>query len=118
MGGRYVPSLLAAIGDVIEQHMLHIGFLIREEGDVDASSKRQPIAAIQRIGREAGAEVVMRAKVRPSPLHAFAPNAESGRYGISKAAGRARIAIIRAAAEVRPLTLSKPLSFASELLFP
>ncbi|HEY8129828.1 MAG TPA: adenosylcobalamin-dependent ribonucleoside-diphosphate reductase [Hyphomicrobium sp.] len=56
MGGRYVPSLLAAIGDVIEQHMLHIGFLIREEGDVDASSKRQPIAAIQRIGREAGAD--------------------------------------------------------------
>jgi hypothetical protein len=62
--------------------------------------------------------MVMRAKFRPSPPHAFAPNAESGRYGISKAAGRARIAIIRAAAEVRPLTLSKPFSFASELLFP
>ncbi|HXQ47401.1 MAG TPA: adenosylcobalamin-dependent ribonucleoside-diphosphate reductase, partial [Caulobacteraceae bacterium] len=27
MGGRYVPSLLAAIGDVIEQHMVDIGFL-------------------------------------------------------------------------------------------
>lgn len=27
MGGRYVPSLLAAIGDVIESHMIHIGFL-------------------------------------------------------------------------------------------
>ena len=27
MGGRYVPSLLAAIGDVIEQHMVEIGFL-------------------------------------------------------------------------------------------
>jgi ribonucleoside-diphosphate reductase alpha chain len=27
MGGRYVPSLLAAIGDVIEQHMIDIGFL-------------------------------------------------------------------------------------------
>ncbi|MGB0672080.1 MAG: hypothetical protein ACPGNT_11330, partial [Rhodospirillales bacterium] len=27
MGGRYVPSLLAAIGDVIEKHMLTIGFL-------------------------------------------------------------------------------------------
>ena len=25
MGGRYVPSLLAAIGDVIEQHMVAIG---------------------------------------------------------------------------------------------
>jgi ribonucleoside-diphosphate reductase alpha chain len=56
MGGRYVPSLLAAIGDIIEQHMLHIGFLIREESDADANSERQPIAAIQRIGREAGAD--------------------------------------------------------------
>ena len=27
MDGRYVPSLLAAIGDVIEQHMVQIGFL-------------------------------------------------------------------------------------------
>ena len=27
MGGKYVPSLLAAIGDVIEQHMVAIGFL-------------------------------------------------------------------------------------------
>ncbi len=27
IGGRYVPSLLAAIGEVIEQHMIGIGFL-------------------------------------------------------------------------------------------
>lgn len=27
VGGRYVPSLLAAIGDVIERHMIDIGFL-------------------------------------------------------------------------------------------
>ena len=27
MGGKYVPSLLAAIGDVIERHMVEIGFL-------------------------------------------------------------------------------------------
>jgi ribonucleoside-diphosphate reductase alpha chain len=27
IGGRYVPSLLAAIGDVIETHMRRIGFL-------------------------------------------------------------------------------------------
>ena len=30
MNGRYVPSLLAAIGDIIEQHMVEIGFLARE----------------------------------------------------------------------------------------
>lgn len=39
MGGRYVPSLLAAIGDVIERHMIDIGFLpgakaAREEPDL------------------------------------------------------------------------------------
>ena len=28
MGGRYVPSLLAAIGDVIEEHMIRIGFMV------------------------------------------------------------------------------------------
>jgi ribonucleoside-diphosphate reductase alpha chain len=27
MNGKYVPSLLAAIGDVIERHMIEIGFL-------------------------------------------------------------------------------------------
>jgi len=27
MSGRYVPSLLAAIGEVIERHMIEIGFL-------------------------------------------------------------------------------------------
>ena len=29
MGGRYVPSLLAAIGEVIERHMIDVGFLPR-----------------------------------------------------------------------------------------
>ncbi len=39
MGGRYVPSLLAAIGDVIENHMIDIGFLAspkeKREGRLD-----------------------------------------------------------------------------------
>jgi ribonucleoside-diphosphate reductase alpha chain len=29
MGGRYVPSLLAAIGEVIERHMVETGFMGR-----------------------------------------------------------------------------------------
>ena len=33
MGGRYVPSLLAAIGQVIETHMLRTGFLVPERQD-------------------------------------------------------------------------------------
>ncbi len=32
MKGRYVPSLLAAIGEVIEQHMIDTGFITREDG--------------------------------------------------------------------------------------
>jgi ribonucleoside-diphosphate reductase alpha chain len=39
MEGRYVPSLLAAIGDVIEHHMIEIGFLPnpkeRREGHIE-----------------------------------------------------------------------------------
>jgi ribonucleoside-diphosphate reductase alpha chain len=31
MGGKYVPSLLAAIGDVIEHHMIDIGFMPSRE---------------------------------------------------------------------------------------
>ena len=31
MERRYIPSLLAAIGEVIEKHMIEIGFLPKEE---------------------------------------------------------------------------------------
>jgi ribonucleoside-diphosphate reductase alpha chain len=51
MGGRYVPSLLAAIGDVIEQHMLHIGFLTREDAEGgEGKPARLPLAAVERLG--------------------------------------------------------------------
>jgi len=39
MGGKYVPSLLAAIGDVIERHMVDIGFL-PPRGDREAASRQ------------------------------------------------------------------------------
>lgn len=35
IGGRYVPSLLAAIGEVIETHMRRIGFLGPQESEAD-----------------------------------------------------------------------------------
>ena len=41
MAGRYVPSLLAAIGGVIETHMLRIGFLQQPRED----ELRIPVAA-------------------------------------------------------------------------
>ncbi|MGH7092536.1 MAG: adenosylcobalamin-dependent ribonucleoside-diphosphate reductase, partial [Stellaceae bacterium] len=38
MGGKYVPSLLAAIGEVIEQHMIEIGFLPPKHGHAEAGT--------------------------------------------------------------------------------
>ncbi len=32
--GRYIPSLVAAIGDVLERHMIETGFLVRPDGIV------------------------------------------------------------------------------------
>jgi ribonucleoside-diphosphate reductase alpha chain len=43
MGGRYVPSLLAAIGDVIERHMVDIGFLQPSGPEIDANIERKVV---------------------------------------------------------------------------
>ena len=49
MEGRYVPSILAAIGAVIEAHMVRIGFLTVEEqprlGGNSGSADDAPVAA-------------------------------------------------------------------------
>ena len=52
MGGRYVPSLLAAIGEVIERHMIEIGFLKRP-GDLSETSSEKA-AKIVSLGRDSG----------------------------------------------------------------
>ncbi len=47
MGGRYVPSLLAAIGDVIEQHMIAIGFMPdpgRERREMVSALEKKAVA--------------------------------------------------------------------------
>ncbi len=46
MGGRYVPSLLAAIGGVIERHMIAVGFL-KSPGTLNED---QPQAQVMRLG--------------------------------------------------------------------
>jgi ribonucleoside-diphosphate reductase alpha chain len=43
MGGRYVPSLLAAIGEVIEQHLVAIGFMQKPE--VPGAAKKLELVA-------------------------------------------------------------------------
>jgi ribonucleoside-diphosphate reductase alpha chain len=54
MGGRYVPSLLAAIGQVIETHMIRTGFLVPEaqngRQDGGAEPQRKVLASGQ-LGR-------------------------------------------------------------------
>jgi len=41
MGGRYVPSLLAALGDVVEQHMVEIGFIQPRTAPAPVEALRQ-----------------------------------------------------------------------------
>ena len=55
MGGRYVPSLLAAIGDVIERHMIATGFITSEDPGVVqfASSASGKLASCPRCGERA-----------------------------------------------------------------
>ncbi len=43
MEGKYVPSLLAAIGDVIERHMIEIGFLPSRRRDGEAMRSAQVV---------------------------------------------------------------------------
>ena len=47
MGGRYVPSLLAAIGEVIERHLVAIGFMSPREGPLAGEEIRAVAAAAE-----------------------------------------------------------------------
>jgi ribonucleoside-diphosphate reductase alpha chain len=49
MGGRYVPSLLAAIGDIIERHLIGIGFLPEPEA-TDAAAGPRAVASLGHSG--------------------------------------------------------------------
>jgi len=49
MSGRYVPSLLAAIGEVIERHLVAIGFLAKAEPD-DSDANRAAAAGAKAEG--------------------------------------------------------------------
>ena len=57
LGGKYKPSLLAAIGEIIERHMIDIGFLPAPQGsDARAEAERQAQVAgldLERRGRSA-----------------------------------------------------------------
>ena len=51
MGGRYVPSLLAAIGDVIERHMIDIGFMPERHDTRHEIAERRQVVNLPDSGR-------------------------------------------------------------------
>ena len=59
MGGRYVPSLLAAIGEVIERHMIEIGFHGHARGRRLPALPRCRVKARRRISAPAAARPVL-----------------------------------------------------------
>jgi len=58
MNGRYVPSLLAAIGDVIARHMTDIGFMPVVPAKVEDSGK---VVALKKDGKDGGRDRRFRA---------------------------------------------------------
>ena len=64
MGGRYVPSLLAAIGEVIERHMIDIGFM-----GAPGRLREDPYAAGPLVA-VAGAAAEPRPDITPMPANA------------------------------------------------
>jgi ribonucleoside-diphosphate reductase alpha chain len=52
MEGRYVPSLLAAIGDVIEQHMVEIGFMPNPKEKREGHLERQVVNLAEARGHD------------------------------------------------------------------
>ena len=100
MSGRYVPSLLAAIGEVIERHMIGIGFLPehKSHGDNLKESARQRVNAPP-VG---GTDLTTAPPVRLRS----ARNAASPACFVRKAATSAPIAAIQSARR-HPLMNSK-----------
>lgn len=56
MAGRYVPSLLAAIGDVIEQHMIRTGFMVPHASSQEIAVNPEKRATAHNVidGRQSG----------------------------------------------------------------
>jgi ribonucleoside-diphosphate reductase alpha chain len=60
MGQKYVPSLLAAIGEVIETHMIDIGFLPAKQEKVQTIVEAKAVMGAGESGARGGGHVAMR----------------------------------------------------------
>jgi ribonucleoside-diphosphate reductase alpha chain len=67
MDGRYVPSLLAAIGGIIEQHMIATGFLGQDAGGELRSAGGRPVIALEGIASSPGQQGRSRPAGRTCP---------------------------------------------------
>jgi ribonucleoside-diphosphate reductase alpha chain len=65
MSGRYVPSLLAAIGGVIETHMMRTGFLQPDAAAAQAGGSERMALLEAAGGAAAGARPLARPRVCP-----------------------------------------------------
>ena len=59
-GGRYVPSLMAAIGEVIEKHMIAIGFIAPRDATAGAARNAAPWRWRRKARRRASARAAAR----------------------------------------------------------
>ena len=68
MGGRYVPSLIAAIGEVIEGHMIRIGFLpasAAQEATTEPTERVAVFSSAPPAAAEPGRQAVAGGRVCP-----------------------------------------------------
>ncbi len=72
MDGRYVPSLLAAIGDVIERHMIAIGFLPPKGAAGERAIEARVVNLDPGARRRTGVAAFRRRSARTIPLAAAA----------------------------------------------
>jgi len=74
---QYVPSLLAAIGGVIEEHMISIGFLSRPVTTLPAQQKVASIAERMPGGLDGGGETSSNGRGAPGASFTFCPRCSS-----------------------------------------
>jgi ribonucleoside-diphosphate reductase alpha chain len=85
MNGRYVPSILAAIGIEIERHLRRIGFMEGGGSLVGGAAEGTP-APVVRTGKfdDAGWEEAPAPGAGASPLRAACPSCGSGEVRVQE----------------------------------
>jgi ribonucleoside-diphosphate reductase alpha chain len=83
LNGRYVPSLIAAIGDIIERHLVQIGFL-REDGAGHIRLSHAPLRNIAHGGDAISVDDNASTDQLSSPIAAASGGRQCPRCGLSR----------------------------------